>query len=329
MIGGYLIALLVARNTPLRKLHPRRRLRAGGHRARRLEPALVLAVQLRFRPGQPGRCSISASSPSRSSGSARDADRALWAVIVSIVWKVLGFGMLLFVAAIQAIPGEIDEAAMVDGAGLLAARAPDHPAAHRAHHPARHAGQRHRLAARLRPVLPDDRRAAVQQDGASVFWIYLNSFPYLKLGYGAALSLILAVDRAGLHGRADDADPAEPGVSADAQDAPLSAEYALPGTRMPGARVEHAARRESRTRLSARRASAWRSAPSCWRRWSSRSSASLKTTEEAAAIPPTYFTARAQPRQLPAAVELSGGPADLSLQQRRRGAADDPVLPAC
>ena len=26
----------------------------------------------------------------------------------------------------------------------------------------------------------------------SVFYIYLNSFPYLKLGYGAALSLILA-----------------------------------------------------------------------------------------------------------------------------------------
>jgi multiple sugar transport system permease protein len=24
-----------------------------------------------------------------------------------------------------------------------------------------------------------------------MFWVYLNSFPYLKLGYGAALSLIL------------------------------------------------------------------------------------------------------------------------------------------
>ena len=42
-------------------------------------------------------------------------DRSLWAVIASIVWKVIGFGMLLFVAAIQAIPGEIDEAAVVDG----------------------------------------------------------------------------------------------------------------------------------------------------------------------------------------------------------------------
>jgi len=31
------------------------------------------------------------------------------------------------------------------------------------------------------------------QTATSVFWIYLNSFPYLKLGYGAALSAILAV----------------------------------------------------------------------------------------------------------------------------------------
>jgi multiple sugar transport system permease protein len=31
------------------------------------------------------------------------------------------------------------------------------------------------------------------QTATSVFWIYLNSFPYLKLGYGAALSLVLAV----------------------------------------------------------------------------------------------------------------------------------------
>ena len=45
-----------------------------------------------------------------------DADRSNWAIIVSVVWKVLGFGMILFVAAIQAIPPEVSEAAMVDGA---------------------------------------------------------------------------------------------------------------------------------------------------------------------------------------------------------------------
>ena len=31
------------------------------------------------------------------------------------------------------------------------------------------------------------------QTASSMFWVYLNSFPYLKLGYGAALSLILAM----------------------------------------------------------------------------------------------------------------------------------------
>ena len=39
------------------------------------------------------------------------------------------------------------------------------------------------------------------QTASSVFWMYLNSFPYLKLGYGAALSLILAVIVLVLHRR--------------------------------------------------------------------------------------------------------------------------------
>ena len=33
---------------------------------------------------------------------------------------------------------------------------------------------------------------------SSVFWIYLNSFPYLKLGYGAALSLVMTAIVLGL-----------------------------------------------------------------------------------------------------------------------------------
>ena len=41
---------------------------------------------------------------------------ALSAVIISIIWKVIGFGMLLFVAGIQSITGEISEAALIDGA---------------------------------------------------------------------------------------------------------------------------------------------------------------------------------------------------------------------
>lgn len=121
------------------------------------------------------------------------AERALWAVIISIVWKVVGFGMLLFVAAIQAIPHEINEATMVDGATYW---------------------QRVRritipLTARtvllvtlfsvIGSLLAFDQFFLMtagqpfNQTASSVFWLYLNSFPYLKLGYGATLSLILAV----------------------------------------------------------------------------------------------------------------------------------------
>src|SRR5690606_13229168 len=46
-----------------------------------------------------------------------DAELALWAVIISVTWKVVGFGMILFVSTIQGIDQEISEAAMIDGAG--------------------------------------------------------------------------------------------------------------------------------------------------------------------------------------------------------------------
>lgn len=121
-----------------------------------------------------------------------DADVAMWAVIASIVWKVVGFGTILFVAAIHAIPLELSEAAMVDGASYW---------------------QRVRkitlpLTARtillvtlvsvIGSLLAFDQFYIMTAGqprnltATSVFMIYLNSFPYLKLGYGAALSLILA-----------------------------------------------------------------------------------------------------------------------------------------
>ena len=121
-----------------------------------------------------------------------DADRSNWAIIISVVWKVIGFGMILFIGAIQAIPTDVIEAAVVDGAGY-----------------------RQRL---LRVILPLTLRTILlvtlvsvigsllafdqfylmtagqpqNETATSVFYVYLNSFPYLKLGYGAALSLILA-----------------------------------------------------------------------------------------------------------------------------------------
>jgi multiple sugar transport system permease protein len=121
-----------------------------------------------------------------------DADVAMWAVIASIAWKVVGFGMILFVAAIQAIPGELSEASMVDGASYW----------QRVHRITLPLIARTILLVTLVSVIGS--LLAFDQfyimtagqprnlTATSVFLIYLNSFPYLKLGYGAAMSLVLA-----------------------------------------------------------------------------------------------------------------------------------------
>ena len=121
-----------------------------------------------------------------------DADVALGAVIVSIVWKALGFGMLLFVAAIHAIPGEVADASKVDGANSW----------QRTRHITLPLTARTillvTLISAIGSLLAFDQFYIMtagqprNMTTTSVFFIYLNSFPYLKLGYGAALSLILA-----------------------------------------------------------------------------------------------------------------------------------------
>ena len=192
MVLGYLIALLVAQNTPLRKFT----------RAVVFVPVVIgLSVSsllwywlFDYHFGLVNRGLIDLGlidKPVVWFG--EDADRALWAVIVSIVWKVLGFGMLLFVAAIHAIPQEITEAAMVDGASYW------------------QRVSRITLPLTARTVLLVTLFSVIgsllafdqfflmtagqpfNQTASSMFWVYLNSFPYLKLGYGAALSLILAM----------------------------------------------------------------------------------------------------------------------------------------
>jgi multiple sugar transport system permease protein len=122
-----------------------------------------------------------------------DADRSNLAIIVSVVWKVMGFGMILFVGAIQAIPTEITEATMVDGARYW------------------QRVTRVILPLTMRTVLLVTLISVIgsllafdqfyimtagqpqNETATSVFFIYLNSFPYLKLGYGAALSVVLAL----------------------------------------------------------------------------------------------------------------------------------------
>ncbi len=191
MILGYLVALLVAPNTPLRKFT----------RGIVFVPVVIgLSVSsllwywlFNYHFGLVNRALMDLGVIARPIvWFGENAERALWAVIVSIVWKVLGFGMLLFVAAIHAIPQEITEAAMVDGASYW------------------QRVRRITLPLTARTVLLVTLFSVIgsllafdqfflmtagqpfNQTASSMFWVYLNSFPYLKLGYGAALSLILA-----------------------------------------------------------------------------------------------------------------------------------------
>ncbi len=191
MIGGYLVALLVSRNTPLRKVT----------RAVVFLPVVIgLGVSsllwywlFNYNFGLVNQALIDVgviAKPIIWFG--EDADRALWAVIISITWKVIGFGMLLYVAAIQAIPHEINEAAMMDGASYW----------QRVGRVTLPLTYRTILLVTLVSVIGSllafdqfflmTAGQPFNRTASSVFWIYLNSFPYLKLGYGAALSLILA-----------------------------------------------------------------------------------------------------------------------------------------
>ena len=191
MVGGYLLALLVAPSTPLRRTT----------RAIIFIPVVVglgvssLAWVWLFDPTfGPINKALSdlglIDKPIQFLGV--DTDMSTWSVIASVVWKVLGFGMILFVAAIQSIPSDINEATMVDGASFW---------------------QRTRrvtlpltrgtillvtLVSVIGSLLAFDQFYIMtagqpfNQTSTAVFYVYLNSFPYLHLGYGAALSLIIA-----------------------------------------------------------------------------------------------------------------------------------------
>ena len=120
-----------------------------------------------------------------------DATLGLWAVIASIVWKVVGYGMILMVAGIQSVGADIYEAAMLDGAGYwqrviritlpLTVRTIALTT----------------LVSAIGSMLAFDQFYIMTAGGpksetfTSVYWIYQNSFIYFKQGYGAALSLLL------------------------------------------------------------------------------------------------------------------------------------------
>ena len=122
-----------------------------------------------------------------------DPNGALLSVIFMVVWKAVGSTMLFFVIGLQAIPDDLYEAAKIDGAGRWAlTRYITLPLLRRIF----------ALALVLSVIgsfLAFDQFYIITQGGPQnstisiVYWIYNTSFTYFKLGYGAALSLVLLV----------------------------------------------------------------------------------------------------------------------------------------
>ena len=120
-----------------------------------------------------------------------DVGLAMWGIIISVTWKVVGFGMILFVAALQSVPTEVDEAGMIDGAGywrrvwsiMVPLTLPTITL--------------FIIVSAVPSLLAFDQFYIMTKGGpqnqtiSSVYWIYNNSFVSFNLGYGAALSVIL------------------------------------------------------------------------------------------------------------------------------------------
>src|SRR5581483_8799801 len=265
---------------PVAQVHPGGDVRPGRDRPRGIESPLVLAVQLQFRPGQPlpGR-------PRNHSQAARLVRRGCRPRPVGGDRIDCVEGAWFRDAALCS--GHPGDSPRDDRGGhgrrrlLLAAHPHDHLAAHLPHDPSRYAGQRHRLAAGLRSVLPDDRRSAVQPDG-DVGLLDLSEL--VSVSEARLRRRVVAhsgADHPRLHTRPDDPDAAEPRMSA-------GVAFARDLTRPTAPTLAARLWRSRSTYLAGAvcmAVSAVMLAPLVLS-----VSASLKTTEEASAIPPTYLT---------------------------------------
>jgi len=128
----------------------------------------------------------------------RRADTGQLAVSISVIWKVVGFGMILMVAGLQSISQDVVEASMIDGASAWQrARKIMFPLALPSIVLAT-------LISVVGSMLAFDQFYLMTQGGprghtfTAVYWIYQASFVRFELGYGAALSVILMVVIVGL-----------------------------------------------------------------------------------------------------------------------------------
>ena len=116
---------------------------------------------------------------------------AFWSVIAMVTWKAAGLSMVIIMTGLQAIPTDLIDAAKLDGAGGFARfRRITLPLIRRT------------LALALilsvtGSVLAFDQFYIILRGGprnqtlTAVYWIFNQSFVSFKLGYGAALSVVL------------------------------------------------------------------------------------------------------------------------------------------
>ena len=118
---------------------------------------------------------------------------AMISIVASVVWKTVGFSMVLLLMGMQAISEEIYQSAMVDGAGYW----------QKLYYITLPLLRRTFALALILSVIGSflafDQFYIMTQGGPNnqtisvVYWIFANSFTYFRMGYGAALSIILMV----------------------------------------------------------------------------------------------------------------------------------------
>jgi len=120
-----------------------------------------------------------------------ESDSALASIVVMVLWKASGFTMVILLVGMQAIPQDLYEAARLDGARWFGqVRYITIPMMRRTF----------ALALTMSVIgsfLAFEQFFVMTQGGpqnstiAVVHWIYRASFTYFKLGYGAAMSVLL------------------------------------------------------------------------------------------------------------------------------------------
>lgn len=122
-----------------------------------------------------------------------DTNSALASLIVMVVWKACGFTMVILLVGMQAIPQDLYEAARIDGAQWWAQqRYITLPMMRRTFALAL-------IMAVIGSYLAFEQFYVMTRGGPMnstitvVHWIYRASFTYFKLGYGAAMSVVLLI----------------------------------------------------------------------------------------------------------------------------------------